>query len=341
MALFINDTVFSASVDNIEIFKRIGKRQITHVFHDIDGTHSLIRNWQPVMSLLLSYVIENGLEKEYDEDDNILKLAKTVGEKSHEETDRFCIESAGLSALTQMEWAIRRSIEEGTIPLKKINIDHEAMKANSVIIQKIWQGQEIFDEIQEPAELKSFIKEHAPRLYQVYEKILNIACRDKNLQSALKNPEEWRIPGSMDFVEMLYKLGAKNYFITGAVINYDECGLPYGGMYEEVCALGFKLGHGEIIEAIYGSTWYHKIPKSEVMKKLCMEESIDPSKVLVIGDGRSEITAGVQMNSITISILPKDAVRQHELHKDLQTNIIMNDYTSSRLRDLFTIEKQK
>jgi hypothetical protein len=95
MALFINDTDFPESVDNIEIFKRVGKRQITHVFHDIDGTHSLIRNWQPVMSLLLSYVIENGLEKDYDEDDNIQKLAKTVGDKSQEETDRFCIESAG------------------------------------------------------------------------------------------------------------------------------------------------------------------------------------------------------------------------------------------------------
>ena len=36
-------------------------REIRYAFHDIDGTHSLIREWPPVMSICLYDVIENGL----------------------------------------------------------------------------------------------------------------------------------------------------------------------------------------------------------------------------------------------------------------------------------------
>ena len=32
-------------------------RDIKYAFHDVDGTHSLIRTWQPVMSAVLSDVI--------------------------------------------------------------------------------------------------------------------------------------------------------------------------------------------------------------------------------------------------------------------------------------------
>ena len=37
-----------------------GEREILYAFHDIDGTHSLIRDWPPVMSIVLHYVSENG-----------------------------------------------------------------------------------------------------------------------------------------------------------------------------------------------------------------------------------------------------------------------------------------
>ena len=51
--MFINDS----NIKNAEIVNKIGKREITHVFHDIDGTHSLIRQWHPVMSVTLEYTI--------------------------------------------------------------------------------------------------------------------------------------------------------------------------------------------------------------------------------------------------------------------------------------------
>ena len=59
--LFIQDTQVPDTFGNVEIINRFGRRQITHVFHDIDGTHSLIRDWPPVMSITLHNVIVNGL----------------------------------------------------------------------------------------------------------------------------------------------------------------------------------------------------------------------------------------------------------------------------------------
>lgn len=104
--------------------------EIGYAFHDIDGTHSLIRDWPPVMSICLYDVIVNGVPEDFDSKENKKRLIEGCGTKVLPETDRFCVESAGLSALTQMEWAIRRAAEEGTV---KINCD---MATNSEIIKK-------------------------------------------------------------------------------------------------------------------------------------------------------------------------------------------------------------
>ena len=80
-------------------------RTIVCAFHDIDGTHSLIRNWPPVMSAVLNDVIERGLPGDFDSPENRQRLIGACGTRVLPETDRFCVESAGLSALTQMERA--------------------------------------------------------------------------------------------------------------------------------------------------------------------------------------------------------------------------------------------
>lgn len=46
--------------------------------------------------------------------------------------------------------------------------------------------------------------------------------------------------------------------------------------------------------------------------------------MLVVGDGKSEILAVVKMGAVTLSILPKTAKRQRELHKRLGTNMIIS-----------------
>ena len=136
--------------------------EIKYAFHDIDGTHSLIRDWPPVMSICLYDVIANGLPEDFDSKENERRLIEECGTKVLPETDRFCIESAGLSAHTQMEWAIRRAVEEGTV---KINCD---MKLNSEIIKMIWAGKETFEEFAETDQMNKMLAEKTPRLFKLY-----------------------------------------------------------------------------------------------------------------------------------------------------------------------------
>ncbi len=303
---------------------RIGENHtIKYAFHDIDGTHSLIRDWPPVMSICLYDVIKNGLPEDFDSVKNIQRLISLAGTENLPETDNFCIESAGLSALTQMEWAIRRAVQEGNI---KVDCD---LNTNSQIIDRINNGIEYYDDLPETDEMNEMLRVQTPRLFKLYEAVLNGYCRDKNLNKAKENPEEFRIKGSMEFLRMLKNNGVKNYFVTGAVV---EKGM---GMHEEVEALGYKIGKDEIVEDIIGSTWTEKMPKDMVMKKLLNELNISGENVLVVGDGRAEIQAGVQMGAFVVSRLPENAEFQRELHKKLGTNIIVEDFCNEEFLKVF------
>lgn len=298
-------------------------RVITHAFHDIDGTHSLIRDWPPVMSIVLHDVIENGLNEGYDSKENITRLINAAGTKVLEETDRFCVESAGLSALTQMEWAIRRAVEE-----KTVIVNHKE-KTNKEIIALIWQGIEVFDDFSETKEMKQMLINNTPRLFKFYEQVLNGFCRDKNLELAKINPQDFRIEGSFKFLQYLKDNKVKNYFVTGAVV---EKGM---GMFEEVETLGYSIGPGKLIEDIIGSTWTDKVPKNVIMNDLVKKLSIDPRAVLVVGDGRAEISAGVEMDAITMSRLSSSMTYQQKLHKELGSNILVEDFLDEQIYHIF------
>ncbi len=327
----LNDGGISGRAGNIEIINPVGKRRICVGIHDIDGTHSLIRDWPPVMSLSINYAMTCGLDDDFDSDDKLPELVSMVGKNHYEETDQFCVESAGLSALTQMEYGIRRAIEFGRIPESAgILLDKELNRKNTEIIARIWNGEERFDEIEEPEKIKSFISIYATRLFVLYEKILNGACRDRNLADARNYPAKWRVPGSMEFMEHLYGLGIKNYFVTGAVIHEN------GGMAEEVRAVGFDIGAGKLVEDIKGSLWDQKITKTEAINRLLDSLGVNPENVLVVGDGRSEIQAGVGLGAVTMSRLPADATRQRELHISLGVNYIVPDYNSPLLKKIFS-----
>jgi len=98
------------------------------------------------------------------------------------------------------------------------------------------------------------------------------------------------------------------------------------GMHEEVEALGFEIGSGKIIEDIIGSTWTEKIPKDEIMERLLKALGASGENVLVIGDGRSEISAGVKMNALCVSRLEKNDTYRRDLHKKLGTHIIVESF---------------
>ena len=289
----------TTQMNNAEVLRPF-RRDITVAFHDIDGTHSLIRDWPPVMSRVLYDVIENGMPGDPEGEENISRLASLCGTCPLEETDRFCVESAGLSALTQMEWALRRREE--------ITRGPHSTPENTAIIRRIWEGEERFDDMPEDPAYTGYLKAFAPVLFRVYEKTLNRYCRDRNLNEARRDPEKYLVPGSREFIRRLRSAGVKNYFITGAVV--DKTADPPVGMYEEVLALGFEVGEGREIEDVIGSTWDEKIPKDEVMLRLAERLGVSGENVLVVGDGRSEISAGVKFGAATLSRLPRDAVRQ-------------------------------
>ena len=304
--------------------KNFGTRKIKYAFHDIDGTHSLIRNWPPVMSIVLDFASNNGAPEGYDSEENAKRLIALAGTKPLPETDRFCVESAGLSALTQMEWALRRAVDAGLceIPFSKDdNLDK---------IARIGRGEEVFDTPDTP-ELAAFLKEHTPRLFKLYERVLNGYCRDKNLAEAKRDPKKFLIPGSREFIDLLRDHGVKNYFVTGAVVQRGM------GMHEEVEALGFEIGNGLEIEDIIGSTWTEKLPKDVIMERLLDTLGAKGDEVLVTGDGRSEIYAGVKMGALCVSRLGKDETYKRSLHKTLGTDIIVEDFLD---KDLLSMIKK-
>ncbi len=324
-----------SNIDSARIINRAGRREISIALHDIDGTHSLIRDWPPVMSLSLHYAMTGGLPDDFDSDENLARLIPLVGVESLDETDRFCIESAGLSALTQMEWALRRAVEMHTIDHVALGLGADDLARNASIIARIWAGEERFPDEHEPEGFTAFLAENTPRLFKLYAKILKGACRDRNMEIARKDPARFRVQGSLSFMTFLRKQGVKNYFITGAVVASNEQSETKSGMAEEVEAVGFEVGPGKLVEELHGSTWNEKTPKNEVMARLIKEMDLDPANILVIGDGRSEVAAGIAMGSLVWSRLPADATRQRELHRCIGTHVIVEDFLEMTVREFF------
>ncbi|MBO4216570.1 MAG: HAD family hydrolase [Clostridia bacterium] len=303
------------------VVREFETREIRYAFHDIDGTHSLIRDWPPVMSIVLDYVSRGGVPDGYDSEENAKRIIALTGTKPLPDTDRFCVESAGLSALTQMEWAIRRAIDAG---IENVPCDRADNRAK---IAAISAGEEVFATPDTP-ELTAFLETHTPRLFKFYERVLNGYCRDRNLGIAKRDPDRFIVKGSMEFLKRLRDGGVKNYFVTGAVV---ERGM---GMWEEVETLGFKTGRGEIVEDIIGSTWTEKLPKDVIMAKLLDTLGADGKNVLVAGDGRAEISAGAKMGALCISRLGINEDYKRSLHKRLGTHIIVSDFTDPDLATL-------
>ena len=317
----IVDTIDS---NDIVILHALKNRKIKYAFHDVDGTHSLIRNWQPVSSRILHDIVVNGIPENLTSEDNINRLVSLCGIEPLPEEERFGVQTAGLSILTQLEWSIRRHQQE-------INSIYNT-DTNSKIIQMIWEGIENFEGFGENIEYTNFLKETVSKIAWVFEEVLNRYCRDKNINAAKKDPEKFRVAGSMEFLKYLKSNGIKNYFITGAVIEKNT--VHPNGMFEEILALGYEIGEGKLIEDVFGSTPDKKVSKIDIMENLIKQLKIKGENVLVIGDGMSEISAGVKLGAVTISVAPKNATFQRELHKKIGADMIIVDYTSKDLRKI-------
>lgn len=312
----------------VELVTPFEPREILCAFHDIDGTHSLIREWVPPMALILGWVVEHGLPP--SDRAEAFERIFSARDRISEEARRFSIESAGLSGLTQMEWALRSALEAGTI--SGISFDR---RINREILDGIEHGRELFDGYEEPAAVRQLVREYAPELFRIYEKLLLAMSRDRNLAAARRDPERWRVPGSMRFLRELRQAGIRNYFVTGAVVERDRAGNLSGTMFEEISALGYEIGPGRLLEDLVGSSWQEKLPKRQIMLNLCRNLGVSPEHLLIVGDGRSEIAAGAEMGAVTISRLPATASRTREIHTALKTNFIVEKYAPELFPVLF------
>jgi len=333
--MILDDTKLADREGDLEIVRRVGRRHISHAFHDIDGTHSLLRDWPPVMSALTAWVLANGLPQGYDQEENAADIAGQMDSLRTEETDRFTVESAGLAALTQMEWAIRRALEEGTLSLTDGPLTRDERTTNAAIIQRIWEGRERFEDLPDSPRVRDSLAIHTPRLFRLYEAVLAKASRDANLTAARDDPATWRVPGSLAFLRRLHDAGVQNHFVTGSVMSTVQ--RPQG-MLEEIIALGLEVGPGRLIESAHGSDWNRKMPKDEVMRSLLTDLGIPGEHVLVVGDGRSEVQAGVAMGAAILSRLDTEAHRLRDLHRELGTNYIVSDYREPALERLIQKE---
>ena len=239
----------AAPLDSIELVNSFTAREIKYVFHDIDGTHSLIRDWVPVMTLVTGAVATYGMFPGTPDEAAAAIAAHRPDE--FPEAHNFAIESAGLSALTQMEWALRMS--------RRIN--GKSTELNEKIIQAIWQGEERFEDAGESQEDLQQIKEQSSQLFRVYEILLLEMCRNRNLAAAKLDPEAWQVPGSMEFLQYLHNAGVKNYFVTGAVVEYDANGIASGSMAEEVTTLGYESAKANLSTAFAGQHGRKNCPK--------------------------------------------------------------------------------
>jgi len=329
--MILDDTNLPDRAGELEIVRRVGRRPISHAFHDIDGTHSLIREWPPVMSALISWVIANGMPEGYDREEVAADIAGRIESLRAEETDRFAVETAGLAALTQMEWTIRRALQEGTLSLAGGPLEAEEGATNAEVIRRIWEGRERWGDLSDSPRVREFVAAHTPRLFHLYEGVLAMASRDRNLAAAREDPAPWRVPGSLAFLGRLHAAGVRNHFVTGSVMSTVQ---RPEGMLEEVIALGFEVGPGKMIESAHGSDWNRKMPKDEVMRGLLADLGISGEQVLIVGDGRSEVEAGAAMGAAVLSRLAPEADRLRELHRKLGTNYIVSDYCEPALESL-------
>ena len=73
---------------------------------------------------------------------------------------------------------------------------------------------------------------------------------------------------------------------------------------------------------------------AQIMEKLLTALGAEGKNVLVIGDGRSEISAGVKMGALCVSRLEKNDTFRRNLHTLLGTNILVESYLEEDFKSL-------
>lgn len=118
-----------------------------------------------------------------------------------------------------------------------------------------------------------------------------IKNRLEGLKNGTLNPEDYRVPGSLEFVRLLRKNGIKCYLASGT----DE-----NNVLEEARLLGLE---GEFDGGIHGARDdMIECSKELVIKDIFNNHSINPNELISFGDGYVEIELVVNLGGYAIGV---------------------------------------
>jgi len=174
---------------------------------------------------------------------------------------------------------------------KKIIQDVKQYINESTGIQTIFQMQWLADAVKKygknpfaPTDPWWYKAEYNRRLIEIVNK------RIKEIISGDKKPEDFLIAGSKELLEAFKKNGIENYAASGTD-NPD--------VLNEARILGVDIYFKEIAGAPVGIA---NCSKEAVLKKLILDYGLKGLEVVVIGDGKVEISLGREAGAITLGV---------------------------------------
>lgn len=122
--------------------------------------------------------------------------------------------------------------------------------------------------------------------------------RSDKLLNGNSQPEDFRIPGSLEFLEALHKRGIDIYIASGT----DDVDVQ-----REVESLGIR----QLVKYVAGAPHRRAdCSKEAVIKDLIEDQGLQGSEFFVIGDGKVEIGLGLEAGAISIGAATDEINRQ-------------------------------
>lgn len=114
--------------------------------------------------------------------------------------------------------------------------------------------------------------------------------RIATILSGEKTPEDYLIKGSIKFLDALKKVGIDIYITSGT--DHEDAN-------NEAEILGLKKYYREVVGAPLGKV---ECAKEAVLRKLIQGYGLKGLEVVIIGDGKVEITLGREIGAITLGV---------------------------------------
>lgn len=125
-----------------------------------------------------------------------------------------------------------------------------------------------------------------------------IRSRRDRLASGAADPDEYRVPGSLQILNELRKRGVALYLASGTDENFVR---------EEAELLGLSEYFGEHIHGAQDD--YRQFSKKQVIERLISEHSIDGSELVGFGDGYVEIENIREAGGLAVAVASNEAAR--------------------------------